>query len=45
MSIMREMVNDVPDKCMAYDVNVCCEVYNGQFLNLVHYSEDSTPLT
>ena len=45
MSIMREMVNDVHDKCMAYNVNVHCEVYDGQFLNLVHYSEDGTPLT
>ena len=45
MSIMREMVNDVHDKCMAYNVNVRCEVYDGQFLNLVRYSEDGTPLT
>ena len=39
------MVNDVRDKCMAYNVNVHCEVYDGQFLTLVHYSEDGTPLT
>ena len=45
MSIMREMVNDVRDKCMAYNVNVRCEVYDGQCLNLVRYSEDGTPLT
>ena len=45
MSTMREMVNDVCDRCIAYNVNVHCEVYDGQFLNLVHYSEDGTPLT
>ena len=42
---MREMVNDVHDRCIAYNVNVHCEVYDGQFLNLVCYSEDGTPLT
>ena len=45
MSIMREMVNDVHDRCIAYNVNMCCEVYDGQFLNFVCYSEDGTRLT
>ena len=42
---MRAMVNDVRDECVRHHVNVHCEVYNGQFLNLVRYSEDGTPLT
>ena len=45
MDIMRAMVNDVRDECVRHHVNVRCEVYNGQFLNLVRYSEDGTPLT
>ena len=45
MSIMRGMVNDVRNKCLKYNVNVWCEIYDGQFLNLVCYSEDGSPLT
>ena len=45
MDIMRAMVNDVRDECVRHHVNVRCEVYNAQFLNLVRYSEDGTPLT
>ena len=45
MDIMRAMVNDVRDECVRHHVNVCCKVYDGQFLDLVRYSEDGTPLT
>ena len=45
MDIMRAMVNDVRDECVRHHVNVRCKVYDGQFLNLVRYSEDGTPLT
>ena len=42
---MRGMVNDVHNKCLEYNVNIRCEIYDGQFLNLVCYSEDGSPLT
>ena len=42
---MRQMVHDVHDKCLQFNGNVLCEVYDGQFLNLVCFSEDGTPLT
>ena len=45
MDFMRAMVNDVRDKCVRHHVNVHCEVYSSQFLNLVRYSEDGTPFT
>ena len=45
MSIMRQLVHDVHDKCQQFNVNVRCEVYDGQFLNLVRFTEDGTPLT
>ena len=45
MSIMRQLVHDVRDKCQQFNVNVRCEVYDGQFLNLVRFTEDGTPLT
>ena len=45
ISMMRGMVNDVRNKCLEYKVNVWCEIYDGQCLNLVRYSEDGSPLT
>ena len=45
MSIMRGMVKDVRDECVSHHVNVHCEIYDGQFLSLVRFSEDGTPLT
>ena len=45
MCIMRSMIEDVRDSCLKNKVNIRCEVYDGQFLNLVRYAEDGTPLT
>ena len=45
MEIMRPMINDVRDECKAKNINVFCEILNGQFLNLVRYSSDNSPLT
>ena len=39
------MVNNVHNKCLEYKLNDWCEIYDGQFLNLVRYSEDGSPLT
>ena len=45
MYIMRSMIEDMRDSCLENHVNIRCEVYDGQFLNLVRYAEDGTPLT
>ena len=45
MTIMRNMINDVRNKCVEYNVKVRCECYDGQFLQLVRFSEDGKPLT
>ena len=45
MTIMRNMINDVCNKCVEYNVKVRCECYDGQFLQLVRYSEEGNPLT
>ena len=45
MQMMRPMINDVRDECNAKNINVRCEIYDGQFLNLVRYSSDNSPLT
>ena len=45
MTIMQHLINDVRDSCKATNVQVCCGAYDGQFLNLVHYSADGSPLT
>ena len=45
MTIMRHLINDVRDNCKVANVSICCEVYDGQFLNLVRYSADGSPLT
>ena len=42
---MRAMVNGVRDECVSHHINVRCEIYDGQFLNLVRFTEDGTPLT
>ena len=38
MYIMRGMVNDVRDE--SHHINVRCEIYDGQFLNLVRFTKD-----
>ena len=45
MTIMRNMIDDVRNKCVEHNVKVCCECYDGQFLHLVRYSESGRPLT
>ena len=45
MYIMCSMIEDMRDSCLENHVNIRCEVYDGQFLNLVRYAEDGTPLT
>ena len=45
MTIMRNMINDVRNKCVENNVKVCCECYDGQFLQLVRHSEEGKPLT
>ena len=45
MTIMRRLIGDVRDSCKATNVKVRCETYDGQFLNLVHYTADGSPLT
>ena len=45
MTIMRNMIDDVRNKCVEYNVKVRCECYDGQFLQLVRYSEEGNPLT
>ena len=45
MTVMRNMIDDVSNKCVEYNVKVRCECYDGQFLQLVRYSEVGKPLT
>ena len=40
MTIMRHLINDVRDHFKVAIVSIHCEVYDGQFLNLVRYSAD-----
>ena len=45
MTVMHHLINDVRDNNKATNVSVHCEVYDSQFLHLVHYSADGSPLT
>ena len=45
MTIIRNMIDDVRNKYVEYNFKVCCECYDGQFLQLVRYSEEGKPLT
>ena len=45
MTIVHHLINDVRDNCKVTNVSIRSEVYDGQFLNLVHYSADGSPLT
>ena len=42
---MRQLIESVRDTCMEYDIDVLCEVYDGQFLLLVLRGENGHPLT
>ena len=39
------MIDDIRNKCVEYNVKIHCECYDGQFLQLVRYSEEGKPLT
>ena len=45
MSTMRKMISHLRDHCSDYNINVRCEVYDGQFLNLVRFNNEGSPLT
>ena len=45
MRIMRNMVNDIRNELQKWNTSVLCEVYDGQFHQLIVRSENSEPLT
>ena len=45
MKIMRNMVNDIRNELQKQNMSVLCEVYDGQFHQLIVRSENSEPLT
>ena len=45
MKIMRNMVNDIRNELQKWNTSVLCEVYDGQFHQLIVRSENSEPLT
>ena len=45
MKTMRNMVNDIRNELKKGNTSVLCEVYNGQFHQLIVRSENSEPLT
>ena len=45
MKIMRNMVNDIRNELQKRNTSVLCEVYDGQFHQLIVRSENSEPLT
>ena len=45
MTTMCKLINDVRDQCLDFQINVRCEVYDGQFLNLVCFTSTGQPLT
>ena len=45
MRIMRNMVNDIRNELQKRNTSVLCEVYDGQFHQLIVRSENSEPLT
>ena len=45
MNIMRNMVNDVRSEMHKRNTSVLCEVYDGQFHDLIVRSDDGKPLT
>ena len=45
IDIMRKLVNDLHDHCSQHDIDVLCEVYDGQFLQLILKDDNAQPLT
>ena len=42
---MHKLVNDLHDHCTDHDIDVLCEVYDGQFLQLILKDDNAQPLT
>ena len=42
---MHKLVNDLCDHCTDHDIDVLCEVYDGQFLQLILKDDNAQPLT
>ena len=45
IDIMRKLVNDIHDHCTQNDIDVLCEVYDGQFLQVILKDDKAQPLT
>ena len=42
---MCKLVDDIHDHCTEHDIDVLCEVYDGQFLQLILKDDNAQPLT
>ena len=45
MATMRDMVNDIRDELKTHHSSVLCDIYDGQFHNIIVRSEKGEPLT
>ena len=45
IGVMKNLIENLCDSCLDHNINVHCETYGGQFLNLVRFSKDGWPLT
>ena len=45
ITTMRNMIEHLRDSCDQFNIGVICEVYDGQFLNLIQRGEFGQPLT
>ena len=45
IDIMCKLVDDLHDHCTEHDIDVLCEVYDGQFLQLILKDDNAQPLT
>ena len=45
IEVMRKLVNDLCDNCTEHDIDVLCEVYDGQFLQLILKDDNAQPKT
>ena len=42
---MRQMIEHLRNTCEDFNIGVLCEIYDGQFLNLIQRGESNQPLT
>ena len=42
---LRKMLNDVRECCKSHNAGIMCEITDGEFIKLVHTSENGQPLT